>query len=180
MYLPQNLYIALGWCSHCYRRYQRFLHYSDAIMSAMVFQIASISIVDSTVCPCADQVKHQSFASLAFVKGIHRRQRASNAENVSIWWRHHVAIYVMWTFIDIFFFFWGGGGGGKYRRKSTSTLVLTAWVSGVLCPPCACPSCTMSRCVYMLLAATLLTPYDWLVIDFHEGINQMRNISVDS
>ena len=33
--------------------------------------------------------------SLAFVWGIHRdgefpAQRASNAENVSIWWRHHV------------------------------------------------------------------------------------------
>ena len=39
--------------------------------------------------------KHQSSASLAFVRGIHRwpvhsrTKRASNAENVSIWWRHH-------------------------------------------------------------------------------------------
>ena len=40
--------------------------------------------------------KHQSSASLAFVWGIHRgpvnsppTQMASNAENVSIWWRHH-------------------------------------------------------------------------------------------
>ena len=38
--------------------------------------------------------KHQSSASLAFVWGIHRwpmssPQMASNAENVSIWWRHH-------------------------------------------------------------------------------------------
>ena len=28
-------------------------------------------------------------ASLVFVRGINRWQRASNAENVSIWWRHH-------------------------------------------------------------------------------------------
>ena len=39
----------------------------------------------------ADQRNHQSSASLAFVRGIHRvpAQMASNAENVSIWWRHH-------------------------------------------------------------------------------------------
>ena len=39
--------------------------------------------------------KQQSSASLAFVRGIHRdrwipRTKASNAENYSIWWRHHV------------------------------------------------------------------------------------------
>ena len=36
--------------------------------------------------------KYQSSASLAFLWGIHRwhAQRASDAENVSIWWRHHV------------------------------------------------------------------------------------------
>ena len=36
---------------------------------------------------------HQSPVSLALVRGIHRSvnspKRASNAENVSIWWRHH-------------------------------------------------------------------------------------------
>ena len=46
----------------------------------------------------ADQRKHESSASLAFVRGIHRgpvnstgefpAQMASIAENVSIWWRH--------------------------------------------------------------------------------------------
>ena len=40
-----------------------------------------------------DQRKHLSSASLAFVRGIHWwpvEERASNAENISIWWRHHV------------------------------------------------------------------------------------------
>ena len=39
----------------------------------------------------ADQRKHQSSASLAFVPvtGEFPAQMASNAENVSIWWRHH-------------------------------------------------------------------------------------------
>ena len=45
-------------------------HYSDVIMSAIVSQITSVSIVCSTV--CETQRKHQSSAQLAFVMGIHR------------------------------------------------------------------------------------------------------------
>ena len=45
---------------------------SDEIMGAMVSQITSVSIVYSTVYSGADQRKHQSSASLAFVRGIHR------------------------------------------------------------------------------------------------------------
>ena len=41
-------------------------------MSLMVSQIPSISIVYSTVCSDADQRKHQSSASLAFVRGTDR------------------------------------------------------------------------------------------------------------
>ena len=44
----------------------------DVIMSAMVSQITGVSIVYSTVVLGADQRKHQSSASLAFVWGIHR------------------------------------------------------------------------------------------------------------
>ena len=60
-------------------------------MSAMASQITSLTIVYSTVYLGTDQRKRQSSESLAFVRGIHRSptQRASNAENVSIWWRHH-------------------------------------------------------------------------------------------
>ena len=70
-------------------------HYNDVIMSMIASQITSLTIVYSTVYSDADQRKHQSSASLAFVWGIHRgigdfpAQMASNAENVSIWWRHH-------------------------------------------------------------------------------------------
>ena len=46
-------------------------HYNDAIMSAMASQITSLTIVDSTVYSGADQRKHQSSASLAFVRGIY-------------------------------------------------------------------------------------------------------------
>ena len=56
-------------------------------MGAIASQITSLTIIYSTVYSDADQRKHQSSASLAFVRGIHREfpaQMASNAENVSI------------------------------------------------------------------------------------------------
>ena len=60
-------------------------------MGAMASQITSVTIVYSTIYSGADQRKYQSSAALAFVPGtgefsVHM---ASNAENVSIWWRHH-------------------------------------------------------------------------------------------
>ena len=53
--------------------YGSWLHYSDVIMSAMASLITSLTSVYSIVHPGADQRKHQSSASLAFVRGIHRR-----------------------------------------------------------------------------------------------------------
>ena len=48
------------------------IHSSDVIMSAMASRITSLTIVYSTVYSVTDQRKHQSSASLAFVRGIHR------------------------------------------------------------------------------------------------------------
>ena len=47
-------------------------HYDDVIMSAVASQITSLTIVYSIVYSGANQRKHQSSASLAFVWGIHR------------------------------------------------------------------------------------------------------------
>ena len=47
-------------------------HYNDVIMITMASQITSLKIVYSIVYSGADQRKHQSSASLAFVPGIHR------------------------------------------------------------------------------------------------------------
>ena len=47
-------------------------HYDDVIKGAMASQISNLAIVYSTVYSGADQRKHQSYASLAFVWGIHR------------------------------------------------------------------------------------------------------------
>ena len=48
------------------------LQYDDVIMGAKASQITSLTIVYSTVYSGADQSRHQSSASLAFVWGIHR------------------------------------------------------------------------------------------------------------
>ena len=47
-------------------------HNNDVIMSTMASHITSLTIVYSTVYSGADQRKHQSSASLTFLRGIHR------------------------------------------------------------------------------------------------------------
>ena len=47
-------------------------HYGDVKMGTMASQITSLALVYSTVYSGTDQRKHQSSASLAFVRGIHR------------------------------------------------------------------------------------------------------------
>ena len=71
-------------------------HYGDVTMSAMVFQITGISIVCSTIFWDADQRQHQSSASLAFVRNIHRLPVDSHYKGpltrkifAFTWWRHH-------------------------------------------------------------------------------------------
>ena len=49
-----------------------YVHYNDVIIGAISSQITSRTIVYSTVSSDADERKHQSSASLAFVRGIHR------------------------------------------------------------------------------------------------------------
>ena len=64
-------------------------------MNAVAYQITSLTILYATVYLGEDERKHQSSASLAFVRGNSPgtgefpAQMASNAENVSNWWRHH-------------------------------------------------------------------------------------------
>ena len=65
-------------------------------MWAMASQI-NVSIFYSTFCSGTGQRKHQSSASLAFVRGIHRwpvyspRKGPVTRKNASIWWRHHAS-----------------------------------------------------------------------------------------
>ena len=70
-------------------------HYSDVIMSVISSQITGVSSVCSTVCLGADRRKHHkalrqwSLWGKPPVTGGFPSQRASNAENVAIWWRHY-------------------------------------------------------------------------------------------
>ena len=60
-------------------------------MSVMASKSPGVSIVCSAVGAGANQRWHQSSASLAYppVTGKFPAQKASNAENISIWWCHH-------------------------------------------------------------------------------------------
>ena len=70
-------------CFKCCMRYRVILdwvmkwsifsnHHNAVIMNAMASQIASVTIVYSTVCSGADQRKYQSSVSLTFMRVIHR------------------------------------------------------------------------------------------------------------
>ena len=61
-----------AWFTNCVWNMFVPFHYDDVIMGVMASQITSLAIVYSTVFSGADQNKHQSSASLAFVRGIHR------------------------------------------------------------------------------------------------------------
>ena len=67
-------YVTVMWANlHCQRWIlNENLHYSDTVMGAMAFQITRLTIVYLTVYSDADQRKHQSSTSLAFVRWIHQ------------------------------------------------------------------------------------------------------------
>ena len=54
--------------------YRSILQYSYVTVGAMASQITSISTVCPNICSGSHQRKYQSSGSLAFVRGIHRRQ----------------------------------------------------------------------------------------------------------
>ena len=53
-------------------QYQSEIHYDDVIMTMLASQITSLTVVYSIVHSGVNQRKHQSSASLAFVREIHR------------------------------------------------------------------------------------------------------------
>ena len=75
-------------------RYKNMQHYWDIIMDAIASQITNLAIVYSTF--IQTQIKenikaprHWLCAGNSPGTGEFLAQMASNAENVSIWWRHH-------------------------------------------------------------------------------------------
>ena len=69
-------------------------HYNDVMMGAIASQITSLTIVRSTVYSGADK-KTSKLRVTGLCEGNSPgtgefpTQMSSNAENVSIWWRHH-------------------------------------------------------------------------------------------
>ena len=102
-------------------------HYSDVIMGAIVSQITSLTIVYSLVYSDADQRRHQSSASLAFVRGIHWDRwiprtngqlrgkcfhlMMSSCASCCQVYRYFTPFYSFWTNVDI------------WRHATWSTLV---------------------------------------------------------
>ena len=80
------------------------MHYNDVIMGTRASQITNITIVYSTVYSGADQSKTSNLrvtglcAGNSSVIGEFPAQMTSDAENASIWWRHHGEI--QWTNIE--------------------------------------------------------------------------------
>ena len=70
-------------------------HYNDVITGPMSFQITSLTIIYSTVYSGVGKKKKKKIrvtglcAGNSLVTDEFPAQRASNAKNVSIWWRHH-------------------------------------------------------------------------------------------
>ena len=86
------------------------IHYNDVIMSAMASQITSLAIVYSTVYSRhrSKQTSKLRVTGLCMgnspVTGEFPAQMASNAENVSIWWRHHdtyIGLVSNWQWVII-------------------------------------------------------------------------------
>ena len=83
----------------------RVIHYNDVIMSAMEYHITSLTFVYSTVYSRrrSKKIPKPRVTGLCVgnspVTGEFPTQRASSAEKVSIWWRHHVG--VLWPGLSI-------------------------------------------------------------------------------
>ena len=88
-------------------------HYDDVIMTTLGSQITSLTVVYSIVYSGVDQRKHQSSASLAFVRGIHRDRWIPRTKGqkrgkcfhlmTSSWWLHvcHHRIHIMYLWLSI-------------------------------------------------------------------------------
>ena len=76
-------------------------------MGMMTSQLTSLTIGYSTIYYGAGQRKHQSSASLATGDRWIPTQRATNEENVSIWWRHHDLLWdVMHITVEMLLINW--------------------------------------------------------------------------
>ena len=112
----------------------RSCHYNDVMISEMASRITSLTIVYSG----ADQRKHQSSASLAFVRGIHRRTVNSPHKGPVtrklLPFDDVIIISLSHRLLD------GGHAGSKGMRYLIWLLILTDFY--LWSPTSVCTSCT--------------------------------------
>ena len=82
------------------------LHNNNVIMGAMAFQTTSLTIVNSSVYSGTYQRKHQSSASLAFVRGIHRWPVNSPHKGPVTWKNFLFDDVIMFTLRCVFYVIW--------------------------------------------------------------------------
>ena len=94
-------------------------HYNDVIIGMTASQITSFMIVYSTVYSGADQWKHESSVSLAFVQGIHRGP-VNSQHKWPVTWK-------MFAFDDVIK---KSGMGGP--NNNTTGLIIPSWMSNYI------------------------------------------------
>ena len=111
---------------------QKFKHICDVIMGTMASQITSLTIVHSTIHSGADQSKHQSSASLAFVLGI-PRWPVNSPHKWPVTWKISSFDDVIMTFLACC---WSCD-----CPACRTTLVATRFRVAVICPIIQVPHC---------------------------------------
>ena len=124
-------------CENC-------VYYSDVIMSASASQITGVSTVCTAVCSSADKKTSKPRVTGLCVRnsqvtGEFPAQKASNEENICIWWRHHVKrlvnfphliiIRLKLTTMDVIFVF-----NRQNCRKLLQGIVLLSYKSPLAIP----------------------------------------------
>ena len=96
IYIPIITEPTLAW------HWPHAFHYNDVILSAMAYQMTDLAIVNplfiqAQIKENIHDPRHCRFVGNSPVTGEFYAQRTSNAENVSIWWRHHALYGCMWN-----------------------------------------------------------------------------------
>ena len=143
-------------------------HYIDVIMRQMASQITRLTIVYLTVYSGADQRKYQSAPSLAFVTYDFPAQRASNAENVSIWWRHHGILRIVQEITGKFL-----GSTCTYRAHNCGVNHIVSMIYGIMpMKPLKLSRLLSERCLTIWKIVCLITIREfWCLVQDNLSLN---------
>ena len=140
-------------------------------MGATASQITSLTIVDSIVYSDADQRKHQSSASLAFVRGIHRWSVNSPHK-----WP---VTRIMFPFGDVIMLLSGSYFGGTTFGiiESCSTIFLEKIISMAQCKTAVSPLLTHWRYCSLALNHRFENCRMWKFLPYCSGLNESHKLT---